>query len=125
MDLYDIFNKQLTVFVKDLVEVFPGIQAAAMMTTLAISMDKTTIAKMFYEKVTRPFGDKIDNKDETFFKEYSFQNEVSESDYGMSLDVVGQIKGIYDSMNEDNKQAIWKHMTNLTTISRKIAATSD
>ena len=124
MDLYDIFNKQINVFIRDLGDVFPNIKAVSMMTTLAINMDKTAVAKMFHAKVTVPFGDRISKKDETFFKEYSFQNEL-DPQAGVTLDVVGQIKGIYDTLNEDNRQAIWKHMINLTTISRKIAATSD
>ena len=126
MDLYDVFNQQLKDFIADVSAVYPDIKGMTPVINLAMGLEKTTPATMFSRMVAHKFGDRIAKKDESFFLEYSFSDEVSSSAGvlpGLGLDIVGQLKNVYQTLQPSNKEAVWKHLQVLVLLCKRIDAT--
>ena len=125
-----MFNQQLKDFITDVSAVYPDIKGMTSIINLAMGLEKKTPATMFSRMVAHKFGDRIAKKDESFFLEYSFSDEVGQGTSsagampGLSLDIVGQLKTVYQTLQPSNKEAVWKHLQVLVLLCKRIDATT-
>lgn len=88
---------------------------------------------MFHEHVVVPYGSEIDNQNESFFMSDNFVNDVSkrESKFldavsrltvpsGNVADLVLRLRSIWKNVSEADKENIWKYLSALTHLSRRI-----
>lgn len=126
-DLIDVFNNKLTEFSKDLCFIFPTVsdfhifQAAC---EWSICIDKKSPQCFFHTLVVKPFKDKILKKDESFFQNESYEeyNEYIKH-YGHDLNIIQKIKKIWQTLDESNKEIIWKYLHVLLCLSIKCKST--
>lgn len=121
MDYLTKFNQLFCDMVGELVTVFPSdpelrLYKFAVDTTIA--SDAYYVSRMFNEYIATPYGDKIQLKDETFFVE----KDYTEYAYGdqNTLDVFKKLKTCWMDLNEDNRAAIWKYLTVMLNLNKKI-----
>jgi hypothetical protein len=116
MDYADLFNRKLQEFFQDLEEVgiervqeYPLLKASSQ---LLASMDKQRPAEVYNKYVAVPYEVQITNRDETFFWNESFSNVKD-------VAIVHAIKQIWQTLDDANKDAIWKHLQVLLILARK------
>lgn len=119
----EMFNKKLLEFAKDLVYIFPTVSSFYTFKTAcewSICIDKSSPQSFFNTLVVEPFKDKILVKDESFFLYESYE-EYSEymNHYGHDLNLVNKLKQIWQTLDDENKEIIWKYMQVLLCISLK------
>ena len=64
-----------------------------------------------------PFEDKIINKDETFFINRNYDEDVSE--YVKSLNVITNLKKYWEKMSDSTKNNIWLYMQIMIKLCKK------
>ena len=126
-ELIDVFNNKLVEFAKDLCYIFPSVNDFHIFLTAcewSICIDKKSPQSFFHSLVVHPFKDKILKKDESFFLCESYE-EYSDymKHYGHDLNLVQKLKKIWQTLDEGNKNIIWKYMQVLMCLSLKCKAT--
>lgn len=117
VDPADLFNRKLNDFLEDLEQIgIQNVQEYPLLKTscqMLASIDKKRPAEMFHKYVVGPYEKQITDRNEEFF-----WNETYGSNNSMLI--VQAIKQIWKTLDDDNKEAVWKHMQVLMVISRKI-----
>ena len=118
---YDIFNDKADEFFRDLVVTFPQItdfKTFKMGFTLLRNYDPKCPNKYFRQFVITKFRTAILSKDETFFlEEQSFGIEDDQKDYW--VDCIQQLKYIWKTLDDHNKDIIWKYFQVMIILSDK------
>jgi hypothetical protein len=123
MDYLEKFNDTIEEFLADLIKVYPedtdmklyelGLKGVRM-------LSPKKVCEEFYEAVCVPYGDKIRDKDESYFMEHDF-NEVKEG-VPDGIRILNKTLGYWKSLSPDDKEAVWKYLRVLCTLSKKILA---
>ncbi len=120
MDISAVFNKALTDFVADMSTVYEGAHSLSAALNLAIVVDRHMPMAMFNEHVTKPYAARIETRDEAFLLERDFTSQlktVAAQPPGL-VDIVGQLKTVWRTLSDENKEAIWAHLAKLVAMSK-------
>jgi hypothetical protein len=118
MDFHNVFNQKLLEFSRDLCDVFPSnseFQKLQAGVVFLQNLEPKTLEKYFYKYFSSKFREQLLNKDERFFIEQD--NYVTGEDYWKNL--VNQLKEIWKSLSQENKDIIWKYFRILIVLSDK------
>ena len=123
IELIEVFNNKLIEFAKDLIYIFPSVNDFHIFLTAcewSVCIDKYSPLSFFTCLVVEPFKEKIIKKDESFFlyESYDEYNEYMQH-YGHDLNLVNKLKKIWQTLDEKNKETIWKYMQVLLCLSLK------
>jgi hypothetical protein len=120
MDYTEKFCDTIQEFLADLIKVFPedtdmqlyhvGLKGLCMMCP-------EKVYREFYDSVTVPYYERIRVKDEEFFMNHDF-NDVKEVPDGVRI--LNKTLGYWKSLKPDDKEAVWKYLRVLCTLSKKI-----
>lgn len=122
---FESFNSKLGEFLAELARTFPEVQDLRLLKssfTLMRSLSERTPQKMFDSLVAAPFGDRINRRDESFFLAYDYAEIVKGipgAERQQSMDIIGKIKSIWHTLNDDNKDVIWKYLAVLMFLNSK------
>lgn len=123
MNYLDQFNDTFLELIEDLMRVFPSdsdfrmyklaIQGASIATPYIIQ-------KVFHERVTEVYGEKILQRDEDFF----IQNNYSEmkDEFSQAEQLIQKLKNCWKNLTVDQRDIVWKYMRILVMLDRKISA---
>lgn len=117
--LMNAMYDQFTSFVNELVGMYPDDPDFSMfLTTLKLmrSTNPSLLVKYVYEN-TNAFEEKILNKDEGFFLEYSF----SEYSQDVDLNIFVKLKEYVKIMSPSSKDNVWKYIQNIYRLSKAIS----
>jgi len=112
--LYDQFLS----FVNELQDMYPDDPDFSLFAT-TLKMVKSTnpalLPKYVYDNTVQ-FEDKIMNKDEHFFLDYSF------SEYGndVDLNIFSKLKQYFAKMNPQSKENVWKYIQNIFRLGKAL-----
>jgi hypothetical protein len=110
---------QFTSFVTELVGMYPDDADFAMfLTTLKLmrTTNPSLLVKYVYEN-TNSFEEKILNKDEGFFIDYSFEEYSNDVD----LNIFMKLKEYVKTMSPSSKDNVWKYIQNIYRLSKAIS----
>lgn len=121
MDHLELFNDTIEEFLHDLIKVFPDdhdmkLYELGLKGVRLLSPRK--VCEEFYQAVTVPYGDRIKAKDETYFMEHDF-DEVKQ-DVPDGIRILNKTLNYWKSLSPDDKEAVWKYLRVLCTLSKKI-----
>lgn len=125
IDYLQKFNETFGEFGDDIVKVFPQDPEFRMYNIAikgAMMMNKQLIHSHFYESVTVPFGDRILERDETFFLTHTYDDVKHELDGADEL--IDKIKHVWSQLKEGDRDVIWRYFRVLVLASRKIAGST-
>lgn len=123
MNYLDHFNDTFVELVEDLIRVFPldsefrmyklALQGASMATP-------SVIQRIFHEKVSIIYGERILARDEDFF----IQNDYADmrEEYSQGEQVIEKLKKCWTSLTSDQRDIVWRYMRTLVLLDRKIAS---
>jgi hypothetical protein len=117
--LMNAMYDQFTSFVTELVEMYPDDPDFSMFLTTIKLMRGTNpslLVKYVYEN-TNMFEEKIVNKDEGFFLDYSF----SEYSNDVDLNIFVKLKDYVKIMSPSSKDNVWKYIQNIYRLSKAIS----
>jgi hypothetical protein len=117
--LMNAMYDQFTSFVNELLQMYPDDADFSMfLTTLKLirSTNPSLLAKYVYEN-TNAFEEKILNKDEGFFLDYSF----SEYSQDVDLNIFVKLKEYVKTMSPSSKDNVWKYIQNIYRLSKAIS----
>jgi hypothetical protein len=123
---YTLFNSKADEFFKDMINGFPREyeQVVGEFKTLKSgfnllkNVDEKKPQKVFREYVVAEYRDKIMNRDESFFMEKKdFDIASKRKEYWMEF--IEMIKTAWSSMDDANKDIIWKYFKLLVVLSDK------
>ena len=121
VDFYNKFNEKMLEFSKDLCDGFPTIAEFSRLRTgilLLQNVEPKTLERIFRTYVLTKYRNHLVNKDETFFLEHQeFEISSSRTDYWLGL--IAELKSIWLTLNDDNKNIIWKYFQIMTVLSDK------
>ena len=115
-----MFNRKLIEFLNDLCLCCPEVGSFSMLSTavgVGIKVDPTAAQKVFHSSVVDGYGDKIKNKDETFFLQHSYDEHATTYDLQV---IVNNLKQVWKNLSNENKEAIWKHLQVLMVLSTRV-----
>jgi hypothetical protein len=122
-NFYDIFNKKLIEFINDLIYICPEVddfKSFKIATHMSACTAPKLPQKMFNECVVQPYSNKIVERDENFFLTESYSNfDDYFKEFGYTIDIVGSLKSIWKTLDDENKKTIWKYLQILMQISNK------
>lgn len=120
---YEAFNTKLIELVNDLMGTFPEIKTDLMSIKHGINMVKNIDPKVpqgfFNDHVAIKYEPQLISRDEQFFLDHDYSQEVTRLVHGFDLDIIGKLKYIWRDLNTDNKDAIWKYIHVLLALNRK------
>lgn len=111
------FYDQFNAFIGEMIELFPEDPDFRTFDTFLRLLSKTNpmqVVKLFNE-YSEKFKDKINSRDESFFLQYSYEEEVA----GDMVDIVGKLSKYYQTLNSANKKCIWEYLFVLKELSKK------
>jgi hypothetical protein len=110
---------QFTSFVTELIDMYPDDPDFSLFLN-SLKLLKTTnpslLIKYVYEN-TASFEEKILNKDEKFFLDYSF----SEYSSNVDLNIFSKLKQYLENMSDSTKDNVWKYIQNIYRLSKAIS----
>lgn len=115
VDYHEVFNKKLIEFVDDLVSSFNGLEDFVVYKNLlnaCVLVDKTAPQVMFHQTVVIPYEQHIKEKNESFLLNETYN-------VGVDQGIVDKLKGIWKSLDTENKDVIWKYMQVLVVLNKK------
>ena len=121
-DPHGVFNRCLNEFLVDMGAIlsdlpeYSTIKNAVKVLSYA---DKKRSQQLFNTIVVERYRDRIMAKDEKFFMETDYADEVKMSNYAVSLNVIDLIKSVWTNLDDINKTAIWQHMHILVFLNDK------
>lgn len=125
-DIFEIFNAKLLEFIDDISAVYKDSKKIKKGITLAILVDRKMPIRMFKEKVVIKYGDQISTRNEAFLMEEDYTSSIANvvpSEFS-SIDIVNELKSIWKSLDDDNKNAIWAHIQGLCALAKRMPASS-
>lgn len=124
LDFYNLFNDKMLEFAKELCDVFPNIQEFKRFRSGVLmlqNLEPKTLENIFKTYVLSKFRSQLLHKDESFFLECNeYEIHSQRTDYWLSF--IDQIKHMWQSLDDDNKEVIWKYFHVLVVISDKCHA---
>lgn len=118
--LISVFNDQITLFVNDLILVYPKdddlykFKTSIRMLSL---VDVTKIIKVFTQHVYNKYKSEILEKNSDFFMNHQYTELYkNNSDDSFTEQLISKIKGYWKSMSGENKEIVWKYFTTLVKI---------
>jgi len=121
MNFLEKFNTTFQEFLSDFAKTFPN-DAQLSLYELGLRgillADSSVVQKVFHERVSVPYADKILAKDEAFFLQNSF-SEIH-ADITDAMDVISKVKSYWSQLDAVNKDVVWKYLKVLTLLDRKI-----
>jgi hypothetical protein len=114
-DVHELFNRKLVEFVDDLIVTFPQFADFVGYRTLlmgAIALDKTSPRQIFNQTVAIPYEKYILEKNEVFLLQETYATTTKQG-------LVDQLKQVWRTMDDSNKESIWKYMQVLVILNRK------
>lgn len=121
LDFYALFNEKLLEFAKELCEVFPDVGEFKRFRSgilMLQNLEPKTLENIFNTYVKSRYKEKIMVKDESFFLGHTeFEISSQRSDYWLSF--IDQLKNLWQTLENDNKDVIWKYFHVLIVLSDK------
>ena len=119
MSYLKAFTTQLDKFFNELCEMFPEDKNIAMAKDTLFFVKKTNPRKLleFFKYYFYQYETKILQKDESFFLERNYDNDLS--DYVKSLNAVTNLKQYWKNLSEQTKNSIWLYLIVLLKLSKK------
>ena len=114
------FINVLEKFIDELSDMYPEDNHFEMAKNTLYFLKKTNprkVLEFFYSYMVIPYEKKIIEKDETFFFNKSYDEEVSE--YVKSLNVITNLKRYWSSMSEKTKETIWLYVHLMVKLCKK------
>lgn len=122
MDYQSQFNDTFVEFVDDLIVAFPQDNSFRMY-KLAVQgtmlASKTTVHKIFRERVCNIYGERILARDEQFFLNNSYNDMKQE--FSQADQLITKLKDCWSSLNTEQREVVWKYLRVLVLLDRKIA----
>jgi hypothetical protein len=118
--LMTAFFEQFTSFSKELCEMYPDDSDFSLFAT-TLSLMKMTNPSMVIKYVVDnvlQYEDKIMSNDESFF----MQNEFSEYQSDIDMDVFAKLKQYIEKMSPSSKANVWKYIQNILRLAKAIHA---
>ena len=124
---YRLFNKHADEFCKDLVATFPEVSEFKQLKSALIlvkNLDERKPRDVFSQFLTCDIRNSILTKDESFFMtevhhHKHIMNNVEELDSSQWDDVVDTLRELWSTLDEGNKESIWKYFHVLIAVSDK------
>ena len=121
LDFYEKFNDNLLEFAKALTDVFPNIQEFHKFSSgiiLLKNIEPKTLENIFRTYVLAKYKDQLLCKDDNFFLQHAGYDVLSQrQDYWLSF--IDQLKNMWKTLDDDNKEIIWQYFHVLTVLSDK------
>lgn len=126
---FRLFNKHADEFCKDLVVTFPEVSEFKQLKSallLVKNLDERKPQEVFAKFLTQDIRDNILRKDETFFMTEVHNHKhiikhVEEVDASQWDAIVDMLRELWGTLDESNKDVIWKYFHVLVAISDKCA----
>ena len=118
ISLMNAMFDQFTSFLSELIEMYPDDPDFSIFLTTVKLMRNTNpslVVKYIYDN-TNSFEEKILNKDENFFLDYSFSEYSSDVD----LNIFAKLKQYLKTMSQSSKDNVWKYIQNIYRLSKAI-----
>lgn len=116
----DLFNSKVEEFLRDLSDAFPNVKQFSNFRTgfvLMKNLDDKKPQKIFNEYVYASYASQIKAKDEAFFLQTKFDISSSRAEYWQ--DFIDNIRGIWQSLGEKDKETIWTYLILLVKLNEK------
>jgi hypothetical protein len=111
--------EQLQKFTNELIEMYPNDPDFPLFLSsvkLAKMSNPSMVIKSIYD-ATNPFSEKILNRDEDFFIQYSFSE--FEKEVG-DMNVFGKLKKYIENMSPKSKDGVWSYVQNIYKLANAI-----
>ena len=111
--------EQLRLFTDELISMYPNdpdFPLFASSVKLLKMTNPSLVVKNIYNN-TNQFSEKIMNKDERFFLEYSFAEYEKEVE---DINVFSKLKKYIESMSEASKESVWNYIQNIYKLANAI-----
>lgn len=121
MDYLEKFNQTFLEFGEDIMKVFPDDDEFRMYNltlNTVITMYPDYVLQVFTKKVIEPFGDKIMERDESFFLQHEY-DDVKEK-HQQASEIINKIKSYWEIMNASDREVVWKYFRVLVLLGKKI-----
>lgn len=120
MDYLEKFNTTFNEFIDDLIKLFPldadlRMYKNILLTTLCV--DDKVLVNLFKDSVVDKYGPQLLAKDETFFLNNDYSEYSINEEYHA---IINKIRSYWKTMNEENRNIIWKYFKVLILLSKKI-----
>jgi hypothetical protein len=116
----DLFNAKAEEFIKELTVSFPNIKQFQTFRSgfnLLKNLDKKKPQNVFNTYVYNEYKDYIVNRNEDFF--LNNEVEIISTRKDQWLEFISNIRDIWKTLDEDNKDVIWKYFQILVTLNEK------
>ena len=120
MNYLEKFNNTFNEFVEDMISIFPNDPELRMYKTAlsaAMCVDDTMVINIFNDSVVKKYGSQLLARDESYFLNHDYTEIIENADYNA---LITKIKQYWITMNEENRNAVWKYFKVLILLSRKI-----
>jgi len=121
LDFYNLFNEKILEFAKELCDVFPNVQEFKRFRSVVLmlqNIEPKTLENIFKTYVLDKYKDKLLQKEESFFLDHQEYEIYSQrTDYWLSF--IEQIKNMWQTLDADKKEIVWKYFHVLIVISDK------
>ena len=117
---YDIFNEKLAEFFKDLTDSFPNVDEFKRLksgSNMLMNIDPKKPRNLFNTYVVSRYKDSLLKKDETFFLTHNYEVHSDNHEHWDSFII--EVKKIWKSLNNENKEIIWTYFKVLILLSDK------
>ena len=114
MDDYILFNNKLIDFIEDLQGIIGHMPEYKILLTSAkflAQVKEKQNQKLFHDVVVVPYGRSILTRDEAFLLDEKYSENKA--------DVVDMLKHQWSTMQAQDKESVWAHMTVLVTLSER------
>ena len=116
----DQFNRVIKELCEDLARAYPSDDffnfAGALLATYN-SLSPCTCIEKFYTRVNISYGDKILSKNEDFFINHDYKDEISRKPF---LDkIISRLQNYWKEMVADDKETVIKYMSTLIKLAKK------
>ena len=115
------FNEQALRLLKDLISLYPGDEDLLLFKSgfLVMSSDIIAPALAFKEHVAGPYGARILARDEAFFTNPEFADELQAQQDTDFRAVLSKLAAYWDAMHADDKDSVWTVLILLCRLSDK------
>ena len=118
----NVFNEKFDEFIKDLIQTFPDDKDFKLCKNsfhLLKMVDNTKPVQMFKAYALK-YQNQISIRDEQFFLNHDFREEIESSETNLSLDILKRVKLYWIDLDAENKQIIWSYLNLLYKLNDKI-----
>jgi uncharacterized protein (UPF0332 family) len=127
LTFYRLFNKHADEFCRDLVSTFPEVSEFKQLKSALLlikNLDERKPRDVFVKFLTSEIRDSVLNKDETFFltevhNHKHIINHVEDADASQWDNIVNMLRNLWETLDDTNKDSIWKYFHVLVAISDK------